>query len=339
MKNLFQVSRHELLYRLKYPLWILEGGGDMPLSVAFAGFEHTKNYFSRLVFGGGCRERAFGTVWSWDLVRKAEAAGGQLLLCEVPLAKERFTPLSGDLRMPALVALDVDLSGDLAALLKRKRYGDIRRKVVKNGWQSQVRSDTDAFDAFYFDMYRPMIRARHENRAVEEAYDDLKKLFLKSGEIVFVTLNDERIGGMLIDYAPAGGHLRCLGILEGREKLIRSGVSEAAYFFSLLRVKERGLPSASLGHCRPFLRDGIFQYKLHFDARVRAHHAPSGSIRVKFLKKNAALGRFFTDNPFISFEKDGYALRAVPGAETGTDWAPVLEKCLKDGMSLEPLLF
>ncbi len=327
---------YRLLYLLKYPVWTLSGAeknSGLPLTAAFAGIESSKNYFGKMVFGDAFRETSLGARWFWDVESPVRRTGASLLFCDIPEEKSHFVPARADFFLPAWVEMEVDLSGDIQPLLRRDRYSKIRReKIQRHKLTPEIRTDEASFDDFYYRMYEPHMKSRHEASAVVRDYESLKRDFLKKdSELLLVMKDGESISGLLNDYRD-GALLHYLGVRDASPELFRLGASEAAYYFSILRAKERGYDRVSLGHCRPFTRDGVFQYKTHYAAYVKGHHRSSGRIGVSVLDRTPAADAFFAQNPFVSLDGSGYAINFFKDA--AEEWAPVIERHEHSGVRI-----
>ena len=77
--------------------------------------------------------------------------------------------------------------------------------------------------------------------------------------------------------------MRDIGIKNGDRSLLRTGVATAAYYFCMKHLDKRGYDRVSLGLCRPFLDDGLFNFKQKWQPRL------SNSTRESFLIRTTNL--------------------------------------------------
>ena len=302
-------------YALRYNAWILEGlerDSGQPLKISYAGALPLRNYFIAMAFQGAPKEQSLGKVWVWSLYKRLTGAniGSDLLICDVPRFKSPYFRLTPDLELP--VWLRVEINTDVSIESKRKKYSEIRRHIHKHGIETRLSRRPEDFEDFYFNMYVPMVKRRHEELAVIHDHDDLKKKFMtKDFELLLLIKEGRTIGGSMLDFVEKKGHLSYVGIAEGDYKTI--GLPALIFYFSMLRIKERGSPVANLGHCRPFLNDGTMYFKRQLGGYIApAYHEESGWLKLFFLKKSPGLKNFLANNPFVSVEKGKYYVHRFP---------------------------
>jgi hypothetical protein len=98
------------------------------------------------------------------------------------------------------------------------------------------------------------------------------------------------------------------GIRDGNRDYVKEGAGGALYHFGLQYLQEKGFTKAFLGWSRPFLRDGVLQFKRRWSQRLMASY-PNG-YGLKILSDTPAAKAFLCNNPFI-FKRRGLLHGAV----------------------------
>jgi hypothetical protein len=90
-------------------------------------------------------------------------------------------------------------------------------------------------------------------------------------------------------------------VKDGDPAHVKAGVLAALYYFSMSHLINKGYQRLHLGATRPFLRDGVLQYKKKWGTRI------VGSSRRWFvlnpLRNIIGVKAFLANNPFV-FESD-----------------------------------
>lgn len=285
------------LRALRVDLWTVEGeekGSGLPLSIACALSGENKKYMLALIFGNSYRERSLGRVWLWTIAAAAPAPSHSLVLVEVDESHIRFVEGMGWFLIPNWVLGKVELPRDAGALRKVSRN---LRRLRRHDFRFEVTRDPRLFDDFYHNMYLPYIAQRFGDGADISSYEYLKAGF-DSCELLLVKDQDTSIAGQLILYEPRGPHLWEMGVRDGNRDYVAGGaVGSAVFHFSLEYLQDNGHTKAWLGWSRPFLRDGVLQFKRSWSQRI----ADNGNRRfaLKVLSPTPAAQAFLCNNPFV----------------------------------------
>ena len=123
----------------------------------------------------------------------------------------------------------------------------------------------DALKFFYEKMHVPYIKKRYGNDANIESFNVFEKI-LKNGELMFIKLNGENVAGELYEINGDICFMHKKGVLN--ENHVKSGAMLAAYYFPILRAKEKNLKMVDLGGSKPFLLDGVLQHKNTWGTKI-----------------------------------------------------------------------
>lgn len=167
--------------------------------------------------------------------------------------------------------LDIDKPLDEAIKLRDREL----KKVHKYSYE--ISNDPDTLKFFYEKMYAPHIKRRYGDLAVD-SFNNIRKIF-KNGELVFITLNGERVSAYLNEMQDDTYILRRNGILD--DSFLKEGAMVATYYFSILRAKERNAKVVDFGGSKPFLLDGVLRHKNQWGTKI---YASKTAKRIIYLK-------------------------------------------------------
>ena len=288
---------------LRVELWLVEGEertSGLPLSIACAVRGENKKFLLGTVFGGTFRQRSLGRFWLWQLARAlpATATDCSLMVLELTDSYLGFAKGSDWFLIPAWVIGKADLPRDAAALRKVSRN---LRRLRRHAFQYEVTRDSRQFDDFYYNMYVPYITERHGPEADLSSYEDLKTGF-QDCDLLLIKDREKTIAGQLIRYESWGPHLWEMGVRDGNRDYVAGGaVGSAVFHFSLEYLQGKGHTEVWLGWSRPFLRDGVLQFKRSWSQRIAANGNRHLALRI--VSDSPAARAFLCNNPFIF--KDG----------------------------------
>jgi hypothetical protein len=145
-------------------------------------------------------------------------------------------------------------------------------------------------------MYLPYVTHRHGN--VDLNYDELMR-YWESGtcELLLIKKENEHIGGQVIVFEENRPRLSVLGIKDGNPCYLKCGAGNANYYLASSYLAKHGYRSLHLGGVRPFLKDGVLQFKKKLGLRLISKYVRG--FLVKPLSPSTGLKGFFLRNPFI----------------------------------------
>jgi len=95
-----------------------------------------------------------------------------------------------------------------------------------------------------------------------------------------------------------------LGVKNAYEKYVKLGALRAAYWFSIEYLRDLGYKEVGFGVTRPFLRDGVLQYKKKYKPRL--YLSPSlfrWGVNVVPLTRDPTSERILVQEPFVCLHK------------------------------------
>lgn len=118
------------------------------------------------------------------------------------------------------------------------------------------------------------------------------------------------------------------GVLDGRNDHITQGISSAMYCFAICWAKEKGYGEIDFGHCRPFLDDGVLQFKRRWGMTVHRSPRLYRNLFLDLGEPHPVTHEFFEKNPLIV--EDRRRLRGLffsgPAPEPSQELAEALSK-------------
>jgi hypothetical protein len=156
-------------------------------------------------------------------------------------------------------------------------------------------------------MYLPYLSNRHGNLGLETSLERMKRSF-ENGELLLIKDGEDIIAGVQIDYKIMNGIPRTtqLGILSGDFHYVKKGALIAIYYYTIEYLKKNKHKKLSLGTTRPFINDGLLNFKLSWGANIVCE--TSTAFLLCILSHKKCLKTFLLSNPFICMDRNGLSL-------------------------------
>ena len=186
-----------------------------------------------------------------------------------------------------------DLDGAFNKQAKKK----LRNKIVKNGFYYEINHDISLFPFFYNDCYLPTAKTRHRVKMIK-SYSEVMGKFME-GEFLLVKRNKDILAIGVNQKIDSIYRNMFLGIANGEISLFREGIAEILYLFSYCEAVKKGCRELDFGGSRPFLNDGVLQYKKKWGARVEKYKSVTRSSRLIICNNRIETQQLLMKNPFI----------------------------------------
>lgn len=305
------------IYRL--PTWWLEGAerySGRPLRIFFAGQLENKNYITRLAFAGDHAEVEWGRMWLWNACRLArnDRAGHDLAIVDSEASLCRRLKGPDVFLLPNWIRGEIDLA---VASQQMKRSDSVKsdlRKIRQQGLRYEVTHEEREFERFYHDMYLPYANQTYAGMMFLMPHADLRK-FIPRSELLWVKNDAEEVAGLMLLHDGAIIRAYALGVKNGDPQYVKSGVLAAAYYFSIMHLTERGDRRLHLGGTRPFLCDGVLQYKKKWGIRI-VDKSPRFFVLTR-TRNTRASKSFLVNNPFFFETQDTLGGAIFIGRDSG----------------------
>jgi len=307
-RRIIFLARHPVL-----ELYVVEGELDgVSARVLVADDGSTLAYISDLIFPTGAKETKKGKIspfkahklieWKSDIV----VVGTNCLLSKI-YAKQGFhlIPKWINPYLPLPVHPDV-----LIENLKKSAKKDITRnlkKVKERGFDYEVTTDPHWFDEFYNNMYVPYAMNLYGSLAQLDSYERVRKAY-KKGAGIIVRKHKQPVGGTIV--FPQDGVMRnpYVGILNGDEAISREGASRALYYYVMLVAHSWGCKGVNFGSTRPFLSDGVLQYKLKWGMQIWQDELSTAVFSLATPGFSGPAQKFLEAHPFIRIIGEGFEI-------------------------------
>lgn len=298
------------LYRLLS--WFLEGTerySGQPLRIYFAGHLESKNYIAGLAFAGSHTDIPRGRIWLWSAFRltKNRHTTYDLSIIEMEVSLGRRLKSADAFVIPCWIRGELELAVADTQLKKSESVKTDFRKIRQHGYRYEVTKDEREIDRFYYEMYLPYAQRVYAGMTYLLSYADMNKAKGRY-ELISVKQDSEEIAGLILLYEESLVRAWMLGVKEGDPAHVKSGALAAVYCFAIQHLIERGNRMLHLGGSRPFLRDGVLQYKKKWGTQIVDHSAKWFVLNAS--RHTVAVKSFLANNPFF-FETDGVLSGAI----------------------------
>lgn len=290
---------------LRKEVWILEkadANGLNNSSVMFIGSTQEMHYIGRLFFND-YTHRPIGHRWLWQVLFPSGKTNKNCAFSVLHTRRkiDRFYRSKKIFCVPTWIFGNMDLTSDIDTITKKnKSLKSNIRKLKKSNFKVNVSSDPLSLDEFYYKMYHPYISKRYGRSAIDMSYNRFKTQFAKSGEILFLEKDSQRIAGQMIYYEKDKAVAYELGIKDGNFQWVQQGAITALYLHTFNYCKSKGIKKLSLGGSRPFISDGVLNYKLtNWKMRIN-RYSKKFYFLIKQHRPNKFTQDFLCNNPFIS---------------------------------------
>jgi hypothetical protein len=283
-------------------LWLVEGaerGTGAPLSVIWCGPQLQQAYIlERLYRDSAYESRYLGRRPLVLLDRLLESLDCSLGIVAAPQWLLSRIRRPDDLEIPLWLEAELDVRTALDPANRTDSLKDDYRRIRRSGLDYHCASDIDSYRLFYEDYYLPTVTGSHGAAALPASFDARwEQISTGNAELVWVTMNGDLVSGIVLSYAGRLPCLRDIGIRDGDRSLLRTGAATAAYSFALEHLQKRGYDRASLGACRPFLDDGVLNFKKKWHPTLTG--AADGSFLIRVANLCEASRSFLRDSSYI----------------------------------------
>lgn len=274
-----------------------EQTSHQPVSILVFGDGTSRDYLSRLIFGNTHSAPVTERHWIWNVpgILKKHPVD-MLVVSDTEKHLSRYGVSGDTLFIPDWVHGEIDFSHALARMKSSGHVKSDLRRIRKNGLEYEVTKSSSMFDEFYHRMYTPYISRTYGSLALLMSYERMKEIEDKS-ELLLIRKGDEYISGQILVYE--SGKVRCwsIGVRDGDYDYVKLGAQAALYYYEVRYLSEKGYKAMNVGASRPFLKDGVLQFKNKWGMRVTG--ASKKGMRMKLVRQTPGLMSFLENNPFI----------------------------------------
>lgn len=241
-------------------------------------------------------------IWIPSLKKMVNDSRYGFDLCIAILPSRYESQLSGlyNFKGRKLVRQIIDTSGaweDVRGRFRKsKKY--FSNKILKSGFSYRISNDLKDFDFFYYRMFIPLVSKQFGNLSIIDSYEEMKSSFVK-GFLMFVMEGEQSIAASLSTIKNRTLIGQRIGVLEGDERYIKSGMQSALYYFQIRLAKELNLEQVDTMNSRACLNDGIYRHKREWGAAVYPEDKDDAWVYFFVPARSEKAVRFFEQNPVI----------------------------------------
>jgi len=266
-RYLFNLARSQDLVLLEGE----ERGGGMPLRILTVETAGLKDFLIRRAFRDGVRERRLGKASAWfnGAQARARAPEADLFFWYARPALAGLKSKDVIARLPAWIPILVNLVAPECVSRGKEKFNRSGNALKKAGFTADYARERADFEDFYDRLFMPYVVSRHgENAVVQTREETLAGLQGGGWELLAIRREGVVVAGATVEFSGEKARFWQLGVRDGSPALLADGVSDAVYHHMLATCRARGVVELNLGSCRPFLQDGVLEYKRRFGAFV-----------------------------------------------------------------------
>jgi hypothetical protein len=324
-----------MLNQFALPIVLLQGQertSKEPLSIFYIGDETSIPFLTSLLYHDYPKISPVGQVHLWSTQRTlrnpTHNIDAVILKCDRFYAG--YLKKQGFIIIPEWITMTLETSSSFSVLhqnFSKSAKEDIR-KIKKQGYTYEVTHDLDKLHLFYYDMYLPYADWRYGSSAVCTSYSAIRLLFEKDNILLLIKQNNEYVCGSLFSVKKDSIIATYAGIRKGYYDEVKKGLGAAPYYFLILWAKKHNINTINFGKCRPFLRDGNFQYKKKWGTIVHPSTSTyDGIFALQPKSSSQAIRQVLVNNPFIS--TDNSKLKGQIYCEQNKPLPPDIQHFLK----------
>jgi hypothetical protein len=299
--------------QFRLPVYLLRGkekwgGGN--LTTLILGDERGLLYLSDLLYSEKPIRKSLGKVFIWRIKSRLDfdLPRADLILIKMHGFFFRFLSRQGFMIIPEWVLFMLDLSKPLEkawnlSKSKNKSLRENLREFRKHNYSYEMTCDPTKFEYFYNQMYLPYVQGRFGELTVVTGFRDMERVF-KKGQLLLIKKGNDYISGNIVRMDRDTVFVLYLGITEGKIEYLKAGALTALYYFTILWAKEEGYKWIDFGHCRSFLKDGVFKYKKHWGMEIKISKRFEDIFGMKIYNFRQGVQNFLENNPFVFIHQE-----------------------------------
>lgn len=273
------------------------------VTILFLSNENSFSYLPDLIFSEEPQIKRIEKIRIWNISKKlienTYSIDAIFIKCDRfysdYLQKKELTTI------PELISMNLDISEPFEKIYNKfnKSAKEDIRKVKRYDYTYEISRDLNKLKLFYNHMYVPYTYSRHGKLAICANFFTIRHLFERGGKLMLIKLDNKYAFGSLFFIRKdtvIGTHA---GIMDEQIDCLKKSISAASYYFSIIWAKENGAKFLDFGTCRPFLNDGLFQYKKKWGAAIEKANGNFEIFAFKTYKNSRGIKSFLENNPFI----------------------------------------
>lgn len=223
-------------------------------------------------------------------------------------SKPRQTIAAHVLQIPKFVPLQIVIPPDLNEFIHE--LPSDRRQLLRRLAASPLRAEFSKSLAFITQFHRtfhlPTIRNAHGAEGFVITPKNIKREILEhNAEFLQIFHGDQCIAAGLCKQTGHTYRLLKTGWLHGSKSILKEGVQAFRIWTAIQRANKLGCSILDLGSSPPFLNDGVFHYKMRWNASIPNEFGQFGSHSLLIDPSHPDVQSFFTRQPTIIIDREG----------------------------------
>jgi len=302
-----------------------ESGFPLDFLLIGSGMSMDKFYLLDQLYGDQVDHVEDQRIWHFQIQEVMRKSGAEMVMgYNVPSAFRRYAdrPCS-KFYIPRWLGGEVTIEDALSELEQRPTLRADNNKLNKNGLTYVMSDNIEDYRWYYDNIYVPYVNALFgrlsapaEFRKIEEAMPNLTLMLIKKG--------GETVAGQILVLEGKQARGWTMGLLNGDRDLVRIGALAALYIFGFQELAKRGIENYNLGGSRPFINDGVLQYKRKWGMVVKGEK--TRGFLICRMRDTRGVRQVLHNNPFIYEATNGKLTGAVFFPEHETDHQTVCKQ-------------
>ena len=295
-----------ILRKFKYcilPVYLYKGNektGGQPLNIVYIGWDiRICNYWTNRLMDKSLLVEKKGMIPVWKVHNhlNINKVLYDMAIVEMNNLTKIFARRNTGFLIPRWFEMQIDNKDGIIKVRKK----DIKRRIRKYSLTFKKDFSKSDIKFFYERMFIPFISKRHGDNAVLCDYAYFLNKFKKKGSrLNFILKDGKPIAGSFTELIGKTLRLTGVGIIDGREDILKMGVIGAIYYFEMLHANEEGVKSINVGGTSPILTEGLTKFKLSLGSKAAdIKYFIDLSLWFAPLKDSSALINCLKSNPFI----------------------------------------
>jgi predicted N-acetyltransferase YhbS len=235
--------------------------------------------------------------------------------------EDDIVPARDGFVVPTWVGGTVEVAAALGSRLKKDSVRADLRAIRRERYAYRVTRDAEAIENFHRNMYVPYARQTYGKGAFVWSLEQLRREAPQGEELLLVEAGGQTVAGVYLGIVDKDRlNQLVLGVIDADYGWVRRGVLAAIYYFALVHASASGYSTIWVGSSRPFLQDGVLQFKKKWGMRIVPDPTNPEVLLFRIRPDSAAARSFLAHNPFIHKKDDQlHAAVFLDGIRTAPD--------------------
>jgi len=238
-------------------IYLIEGKekfSGKKISILYINKNERLDYLKKILFQDKIKYKKIDKIFIWSFTRRLNKNlnGVDAVFYKSDRFYSHLFEKKDFIVIPEWITMTIDTSDSLENLIKKfsKSGKEDLRKVKKYGYTYEITRDAEKLKYFYYQMYLQYIKKRHGKMAKIINFYAFRNLLEMGSKLMLIKYKDEYVQGSLFSVKKDKIITTYTGLLEGKEKLLKKGISAAPYYFLIKWAKENNLKLIDFGKCR-----------------------------------------------------------------------------------------